>query len=72
MMAMDDTIEVVATYNNTMEGVAPQQDDGVGTVKKRKKKKTRHAPVTTELPPLRQAPNPAVELHQFSGTWHGV
>lgn len=67
MMAMDDTIEVVATHNDSMEGVASLQDSSVTTVKKKKKKKTRHMPVTTELPPLRQPPNTALELHQLSG-----
>ena len=72
MMAMGDTIEAVATHNNTKEGVAPLQDGSIATVKKRKKKKTKHTPVTTELPPLRQLPNSAMELHQLSGTWHGA
>lgn len=70
MMAMDDTIEVVGTHTDTMKGVAPPQDGNVGTGKKKKKK--RHTPITTELPPLRQAPNVALELHQLSGMEYGV
>ena len=66
MMAMDDTIEVVGTTRtDTMEGVVPPQDGSVTAGKKKKKK--RRTPATTELPPLRQPPNVALELHQLSG-----
>lgn len=67
MMAMDDTIEVVATNNDMMEGMTPAQDGSTVAGKKKKKKKTKHTPVTTELPPLRQPPR---ELHQLSGMWY--
>ena len=66
MMVMDDTIEVVGTvHTNTMEGAVPPQDGSVTAG--RKKKKKRRTPVATELPPLRQPPNVALELHQLSG-----
>lgn len=69
MMAMDDTIEVVGTHNDTMGDVPPPQDVGVTAVKKKKKKKAKRMSVTTELPPLRQTPNTALELHQLSGMY---
>lgn len=65
---MDDTIEVVATNNDMMEGITPAQDGSTVDGKKKKKKKTKHTPVTTELPPLRQPPR---ELHQLSGMKRG-
>lgn len=64
---MDDTIEVMATHNGTMEGVVPSQDGKPMAGKKKKKKKTKHTSLTTELPPLRQLPNVALELQQLSG-----
>ena len=67
MMAMDDTIEVVGTtHTDAVKGMASLQDGSV-TEGKKKRKKKRHTPMTTELPPLRQQPNVALELHQLSG-----